>query len=182
MNWTCVLAIFSVRAFSFQGAASMAAKPPYVEALGSRDTFGVLGETRGRLLEIAKQLGTNGLRKTYAPGKWTGAQIIAHLADCEVAFGYRVRQIVAEPSLPIQPFDQDLWAGHYAAFDGLAAAEAFAAIRAWNLTLFERLTPEELARAAPHPARGPETALTEIRIIAGHTLHHLAQLEKILAG
>lgn len=38
---------------------------------------------------------------------------------------------------------------------------------------------EELNKTALHPERGPEKADTVIRIMAGHTLHHLAQLETI---
>ena len=82
----------------------------------------------------------------------------------------------------IQTFDQDRWARHYGQMDGLEAAQTFRALRAWNLSLFRLLGKEELDKAATHPERGPEKAGTVIRIIAGHTLHHLAQLEAILRG
>jgi hypothetical protein len=39
-----------------------------------------------------------------------------------------------------------------------------------------------IAKAAAHPERGPESADTVIRIIAGHTLNHLGQLETIVAA
>lgn len=160
----------------------MAAKHPYADLLADRDPFTILAETQERIPAIARALGTDGLKRTYAPGKWTAAQVMTHLADCEIAFGFRVRQIVAEPALPIQPFDETLWARHYDVAHGLIAATTFHSIRGWNLSLFRRLSADELARTAPHPTRGPETALTAIRIIAGHTLNHLAQLEKILGG
>ena len=79
-------------------------------------------------------------------------------------------------------FDENLWSRHYAAMDGLEAARSFHAMRGWNLAFFRRLAPAELASAAAHPQRGPETADTVIRIMAGHTLNHLAQLETILAA
>jgi hypothetical protein len=104
------------------------------------------------------------------------------LADCEIAFGFRVRQIISEPDLGIQTFDQDQWARHYAGMDGLEAADVFQALRAWNLALFRQLSADELEKAAAHPERGPETAGTAIRIMAGHTLNHLEQLEKILGA
>jgi hypothetical protein len=159
----------------------LAATHPYAELLGDRDPFAVLAETQERIPDIARLLGTHGLQKTYAPGKWTAAQVITHLADCEIAFGFRVRQIVAEPALVIQPFDETLWARHYDVVDGPAAARTFHAVRGWNLALFRRLTPEERERTAPHPTFGAQTAFTVIRVNAGHTLNHLAQLEKILA-
>ena len=160
----------------------MPATHPYANFLGDRDPLVVLEETQKRIPAIAQALGPDGMKRTYAPGKWTAAQVITHLADCEIAFGFRVRQVVAEPALPIQPFDETQWARHYDQADGVAAVRTFHTLRAWNLALFRRLTPAELDTAAMHPERGPEKASTVIRIIAGHTLNHLAQLEKILGG
>lgn len=155
---------------------------PYAQVLGERDPLTALTETHKSIPAIAQALGPAGLKRSYAPGKWTAAQVLAHLADSEIAFGFRVRQVVAEPSLVIQPFDQDLWASHYEHMDGLEAANTFQALRAWNLALFRLLSPEDLNKTATHPERGPEKAETVIRIIAGHTLHHLAQLESLLRG
>ncbi len=160
----------------------MTAAHPYAELLGSRDPLAVLAETQEKIPAIVQKLGAEGLKRSYAPGKWTAAQVLTHLADAEIAFGFRVRQIVAEPETPIQPFDENKWAAHYDRADGTQAAQAFKALRAFNLALFRQLTKEELGRASKHPDRGPEKAETVIRILAGHTLNHLAQLEKIVAG
>ena len=75
----------------------MTATHPYAHLLGDRDPFAVLAETRQRIPAIAQALGPEGLKRTYAPGKWTAAQVISHLADCEIAFGFRVRQIIPSP-------------------------------------------------------------------------------------
>ena len=160
----------------------MTAAHPYAQLLGEREPFVVLEETRKRIPAIAQSLGPEGLKRTYAPGKWTAAQVLAHLADCEIAFGFRVRQIVAEPSLGIQTFDENRWARHYEGLDGLEAAHTFQALRAWNVSLFRLLDAEDLDKAATHPERGPEKPGVVIRILAGHTLNHLAQLETILSG
>ncbi|MDR3677503.1 MAG: DinB family protein [Acidobacteriota bacterium] len=160
----------------------MTATHPYAQLLGDRDPFEVLAETQQRIPAIAQALGPEGLKRSYAPGKWTAAQVLAHLADCEMAFGFRVRQVISEPELGIQPFDENKWARHYGRMDGQEAAQTFQTLRAWNLSLFRRLGKDELDKAATHPDRGPEKAETVIRIMAGHTLNHLAQLEKILGG
>ena len=160
----------------------MTAAHPYAQLLGERDPFEVLEETQERIPAIVQSLGPEGLKRTYAPGKWTAAQVLAHLADCEIAFGFRVRQIVAEPSLGIQTFDENRWARHYEGLDGLEAAHTFQALRAWNVSLFRLLDAEDLDKAATHPERGPEKPGVVIRILAGHTLNHLAQLETILSG
>ncbi len=160
----------------------MTATHPYAQLLGDRDPLAVLAETQEKIPTLAQKLGPEGLKRSYGPGKWTAAQVLAHLADCEIAFGHRVRQVVAEPSLPIQPFDEAKWAAHYDRVNGLEAAQTFKTLRAWNLALFRQLSKQELERAAKHPERGPEKAGTVIRILAGHTLNHLAQLEKIVAA
>ena len=157
----------------------MAATHPYAQALGDRDPIEVLAETERSIPALVQALGPEGLKRAYAPGKWTAAEVLAHLADCEIAFGFRVRQIISEPEVGIQPFDQDHWARHYAKLDGQEATRTFQTLRAWNLSLFRLLDRSELDKAALHPERGPEKAETVIRIMAGHTLHHLAQLEKI---
>ena len=155
---------------------------PYAQVLGDRDPLEVLAETQRTLPILAQALGLDGLKRSYAPGKWTAAEVLSHLADCEVAFGFRIRQILAEPILPIQPFDENGWARHYSQMDGLEAVQTFQALRGWNLSLFTKLSEEELSREAKHPERGPQSVDTAIRVMAGHTLHHLAQLEKIVAG
>ncbi len=159
-----------------------AATHPYAQLLGDRDPLAVLAETQEKVPAIAQKLGPEGLKRTYGPGKWTAAQVLTHLADAEIAFGFRVRQIVAEPEIPIQPFDETKWAAHYDRADGAQAAQTFKALRGFNLALFRQLTKQELERTSKHPDRGPEKAITVIRILAGHTLNHLAQLEKIVAG
>jgi hypothetical protein len=160
----------------------MTATHPYAQVLGDRDPFEVLAETQKSIPALAQALGPEGLKRSYAPGKWTAAQVLAHLADCEIAFGFRVRQILSEPELGIQTFDQDRWARRYEDMDGIVAAHTFQALRAWNLSLFRPLDKDDLEKAATHPERGPERAGTVIRIMAGHTLHHWAQLETILGG
>ena len=155
---------------------------PYAKYLDGRKPETILSATAAELASLLAAMGAEKAATAPAPGKWSPAEIVCHLADCEIAFGFRVRQIVAEPALQIQTFDENRWARHYDKVDGLQAATTFKALRAWNLALFRRLSAEELAVTAPHPERGPESAETVIRIMAGHTLHHLAQLEKILAG
>jgi hypothetical protein len=150
--------------------------------LGGRDPLQSLETSAHRILEEARRLGPAGLERSYGPGKWSGKQILAHLADAEVGTGFRTRQVLAEENHTIQPFDEGAWARRYQDVDHAAALASFQALRAWNLALFRRLRPEELAREAYHPERGPETLDTIIRLLAGHDLNHLAQLERIGAA
>jgi DinB superfamily len=149
--------------------------------LGDRDPMESLRASSRRIEEIALALGGAGLDRSYGPGKWTGRQILAHLADGEIGIAFRTRQALAEDHHTIQPFDEGAWARRYQDVDHEAALRSFLALRAWNLWLFSRLRREDLEREAYHPERGPETLETIIRLLAGHDLNHLVQLERIAA-
>jgi len=154
---------------------------PYASQLGNQDPIRVLSATPLRLQELAKSLGDSRIEQPIAPGKWSPRQIFIHLADCELAFGFRYRQTLAEDNHTVQPFDQDKWAGAYAAYDARQALETFAALRRWNLALISKLTPEQMQKSVMHPERGQETFLRLVEISAGHDINHLRQLEGVAA-
>src|SRR2546427_6991427 len=101
-----------------------------------------------RVETVARRLGDAGLSRSYGPGKWTGKQILAHLADAELAIGFRTRQVLAQDNHAIQPFDEAAWARRYENVDAEAALGAFLAERRWNLALFRKLSPADLSREA----------------------------------
>ena len=137
----------------------------------------VLSATAPRLNELARVIGRSRVDQPIAPGKWSPRQIITHLADCDLAFGFRYRQTLALDNHTVQPFDQDLWAKNYDAYYAEQALATLVVLRNWNLALIRTLTPEQLARPCQHPERGRETFRTLIEINAGHDINHLRQLE-----
>lgn len=147
--------------------------------LGERNPRESLEESTRRVEAAARRLGDPGLSRRYAPGKWTGKQILAHLADAEIGIAFRIRQVLSQDNHTIQPFDESAWARRYDNVDVEAALASFLALRRWNLALFRTLGPADLAREAVHPERGPETLDTIVRLLAGHDLNHLAQLERL---
>jgi uncharacterized damage-inducible protein DinB len=154
---------------------------PYAGNLADRDPLSVLKATPGRLREVVVRLGPLGLEESMAPGKWSARKVICHLADCEIGFGNRWRQVVAQPRHVIQTFDQDLWAAQYDSLPAGEALESFCALRQWNCAWIASLPREALAKPATHPERGELTLLTLLETTAGHDLHHLAQLDQIMA-
>ena len=53
------------------------------------------------------------LRHKSSPDKWCVLEIFGHLADVEIVYGYRLRQMLADNKPIIAPFDQDAWARPY---------------------------------------------------------------------
>jgi hypothetical protein len=154
---------------------------PYASYLGTHDPIAVIGETAPRLKQLVEKLGAQGVERSPAPGKWNTRQILAHLADCEVVFAFRLRQTLAEPKHVMQPFDQDVWAGPYAAYDVASAMNTFASVREWNLRLIKSLPAEAFAKTCNHPERGEMTFRTIVETMGGHDLNHLGQIETIAA-
>jgi hypothetical protein len=154
---------------------------PYASFLGPRDPRQVIASTPSRLRELLDSLGMDGALKPPAPGKWSTREILCHLADCEIVFAFRLRQTLAEPHHVIQPFDQDLWARNYAAYDARSALAVFTAVRDFNVKLIASLPPGDFSKPVSHPERGAMTFQTIVETIGGHDLNHIGQIEKIAA-
>jgi hypothetical protein len=140
---------------------------PYAAFVDGQDPESLVKQFPDKLTAVISELGTAGMERSLAPGKWTVRQILCHLADCEIAFAFRWRQALAEENHVIQPFDQDHWASRYASL--------------WNVLLLEKLSAADWEREVTHPERGRQTFRTLVETMAGHDLNHLAQLEKIAA-
>jgi hypothetical protein len=154
---------------------------PYASFLGGADPLNVIAATPSRLATLANKLSPDGIETSLAPGKWTARQILCHLADCELVFGYRLRQTLAEDHHVIQTFDQDRWAATYAAYGAAEALNVFSSLRRWNLTLIRRVPQEQLAKPVNHPERGEMTFRVIVETMGGHDLNHIKQIEAIAA-
>jgi hypothetical protein len=140
----------------------------------------VLELTASQLAEISKSLGDR-MGQPLAPGKWSPREVFIHLADCEIAFGFRYRQALGEENHKVQPFDQDKWAQSYAAYSAEQGLATFGVLRSWNLALLRTLTSEQLKKTLTHPERGQETVRNLIEIAAGHDINHLQRLRAFIS-
>jgi len=122
------------------------------------------------------------LRYKPAPGKWCILEIVAHLADAEIIYSYRMRQIIADKKPVIAPLDVDDWANNLGYFEA-APAELVAQYglnRHHNLRLLRRLKPEDLSKSAHHPElKEPMTLEGMVKKFAAHDQNHLAQIERL---
>lgn len=156
---------------------------PYVHLLEGRDPAEVLRTTPARLSRVLGALSPEQIEFKPAPHKWSVREILCHMADCEIAWAWRLRLIYGSDNPTLQPFEQDPWAKAYegAGYTTEAARTAWSAARRWNLALIETLTDEQKGRSATHPELGQITLWTIAEIAAGHDIHHMNQLEKVSA-
>jgi hypothetical protein len=159
--------------------AATAVLNPYAKYLGEQQPLAVIAATPEKLKALTEKIGPEKITESAAPGKWSAREILCHLADCEIAFGFRLRQTLAEDNHTIQPFDQEKWAAPYADLSASDALAAFAAVRHWNHLLIDGALEEFAEKAVTHPERGAMTFATIVETMAGHDLNHIAQLEQI---
>ena len=152
--------------------------------LEGQEPLKIQAATAKKLSRLIARAPAAKLRKKPAPGKWSAAEILAHLADCEIVVGWRIRQILGAPGTPIQAFDQDAWAaaGHYEKRDARKSLEQFRAAREGNLALLKSLTPEQWKQHGMHAERGVETIERIVGMMAGHDINHTGQVERIVTA
>jgi hypothetical protein len=122
------------------------------------------------------------LMRRPAPDKWSIAEILAHLADAELAIAWRIRQVLTNNAISIQAYDQDLWAKTfaYARRDPRESLANFRALREANLALLKSVPRKLWENYGVHQERGNESVSHVVRMVAGHDLNHLRQVEGIL--
>src|SRR5207244_13388136 len=77
--------------------------------VGGKDPLNIQAQTAKELERLIKGASASRLRKRPGPGKWSVAEILAHLADTEIVGSWRIRAILAAPGTPTQAFDEDAW-------------------------------------------------------------------------
>jgi uncharacterized damage-inducible protein DinB len=137
--------------------------------------------TPKKLAALTRRLDKKQLKRRPAPGKWSIAEVLAHLADAELVIGFRMRLILGANGTPIQAFDQDVWAEtfKYGRRDPKTSLETFRVLRENNLRLLKSVPKSLWQNYGMHQERGQESVDHIVRMMAGHDLNHLQQVEKI---
>jgi hypothetical protein len=166
------------------GAASEHARAyiaAILELLGDKNPLEVLRDTPNQLTVFFETTPAAVMLRPEAPGKWSMGQVLAHLADSDLVWGWRLRLILAQTRPTLTGYDQDAWAERlgYADIDPKDSLMTFTVLRQGNLYQIERAAPEDLDRVGMHIERGEESLRHQLRLYAGHDLLHLNQLERI---
>jgi hypothetical protein len=152
-----------------------------LDVLGDRDPITVQGELVASLERAVAGITDAQLRQPEKPGKWSVIEVIQHLADSEIIYGYRIRLILAADTPNIDGVDQDAWAQRlrYAETSLPDALAQIRVLRGRSLHLLRGLKPEEWDRAGMHNERGLESVRHITKLLAAHDLVHLRQIARI---
>jgi hypothetical protein len=122
------------------------------------------------------------LRFKPAPDQWCIHEILGHLADVEIVYAYRLRQMLADTKPVIAPMDQNEWARKLGYMDTPPAelVALYGLNRHANLRLLQSLKPGDLEKSAFHPETKKDFSVAElVERMATHGVSHLAQIEKL---
>jgi uncharacterized damage-inducible protein DinB len=153
-----------------------------LELSSGKDPLKVQASTPAKLHRLVTRASRRLLTRRPASGKWSIAEIVAHLADTETVFAYRLRMILSRDGTEIQAFDQNRWAEveQYDRVNTAGALAVFTALRCANLALVKRIGPAQRKQFGIHQERGKESIEHMEKMNAGHDLNHLSQIERIL--
>ena len=174
------MSVFTNPASSAEGHAQ-AYVVAVLDLLGDQDPMAVLRQTSAALQRTLAEMSAAQIVRPEAPGKWSIGEVMLHLADSELVWGYRLRMVLAHERPSLTGYDQDLWADRlrYREADPQQAVVRFSVLRWANLELLERASESDLRRVGIHAERGEQDVKDMIRLCAGHDLVHLRQLDRI---
>ncbi|MDZ4772413.1 MAG: DinB family protein [Planctomycetota bacterium] len=152
----------------------------YLEALGGEDPLVIQKKAPKRLKKLLKGLSEKELSKKPAPDKWSIKEVIGHLADHEVVYGFRLRCVIALDRPTLTSYDQDRFVERLATATSTTKElfDAYEAARVANHALFESLDSAAFERVGLHTERGEETLRTIVTRNAGHDVLHEQQVER----
>lgn len=117
--------------------------------------------------------------RVYAPGKWTGRDILQHMIDTERILSYRALCIARGEAANLPSFEEDDYAAHaqgnQRSLEDLKAE--WLALRISTLQLFRSFSDAMLLRTGTTSGR-PMSTLALGFIVAGHQRHHFRVLEE----
>ncbi len=150
--------------------------------MAGKKPMGVLTATPKQIARLIKGVSKKKLAWRPAPKAWSVTEILAHLADAEVVLSFRLRLILGSNKIPIQAFDQDVWAkfSNYSQHDPDLSFEAYRINRERNLRLLKSLPRSMWSRYGMHSERGKETVTRVTEMMAGHDINHLGQIRRLL--
>jgi len=122
------------------------------------------------------------LRYKSSPGKWCILEVLGHLADIEIVYAHRFRQMLADKDPIIAPIDQDAWARSldYLETPAPELVALYGLNRHHTVQLLRRLRPGDLDKGAYHPEFNRKVTVAELlEKLSAHGPNHLQQIEKL---
>jgi hypothetical protein len=155
----------------------------YIRLVEDADVPELLARQAAATLPWYRGLSPAQAASTYAPGKWTVAEVLGHVIDFERVMQARALGIGRGERASFPNFDQDVYASTAGADRRPWASliDELACVRDSSIHLFRHLDDAALDRIGLANGK-PATARALAYAIAGHERHHLAILKDKYVG
>jgi uncharacterized damage-inducible protein DinB len=147
----------------------------------STDLVADLATLPAKVRKAIRGLDREALMRTEAPGRWSAAQVVRHLADVDIVYASRIRLAIAEDDPVIPALAPNSWIDRLGAIDVDEAVSTIELLRRTTLRIVRDGGTEVLSRTGRHPEFGTMSVLDMLERMASHDERHLAQIARIRA-
>jgi hypothetical protein len=152
----------------------------YIDLVSGEDVVLVLEQSYEPLQQWLASLENGNLQHSYAPGKWTIAQVLQHMIDTERVFSYRAMCIGRGEQQALPGFDENAFADAAPAsgrkWKGLT--EELLTLRKATIILYRSLQKEGALNKIGTASAIPVSVNALGFMMAGHVLHHMNVIER----
>lgn len=152
-----------------------------VDTLGDREPLEVMRQTPTTVRAMCRQLTDVQWRTPMADGEWNALQVVGHLLDVDVVYGFRWRLILTEDRPAYPGYDEKAWS-LLPRPEPERLLDALEGLRAANLAMLEGVGDADRERLGVHGEQGEERFDLALAKVAGHDLAHLNQLARTVAA
>lgn len=156
----------------------------YIDHVGDASAPEILSELKESTYALFSSIPEEKGLYTYAPGKWTIKETLAHIIDTERVLAYRLLCFARGEKQGLPGFEQDDYAANSFANDRLLQdlANEYKAVRESSIYLLRNLKKEQEA-VKGIANNNPISVRSLAYMIPGHELHHVKILkERYLPG
>lgn len=156
----------------------------YIEAAPAGDVIQTLRREARETLLLLKGIDEARAAHRYAPDKWSIREVVAHVADAERVFSYRLLSFARGDQAPLPSFDENAWVPAQDAERQRfrRVVDDFKAVRAATVTLLRTLPRKAWVRRGV-ASNNAMSVRALAWAIAGHEVHHRrVLLERYLGG
>lgn len=142
--------------------------------MSDTDIFHYLEDQKAELITFLQRIPEKSWNYRYEEGKWSVKEILGHICDCELIFGYRAVCLVRGEMQSLPGFDQNAYVekGRFDELSNQQLLNLFLQVRDSNLAYFTTFNPIDWENKGS--ANGVAfTAKAFPFIMAGHVDHHI---------
>jgi hypothetical protein len=152
-----------------------------LRTLGDRDPLEVYEHTADQVRKLCQDLDRQEWTTPMAAGEWSALQLVGHLFDVDMVYGFRWRLALTEDTPAYPGYDEKAWS-QLARPAPPRLLDALAGLRLANAALLRSLDERDLRRRGVHGEQGSEDVQRMIDKVAGHDLAHLDQLRRTIGA